>query len=110
MQYASENLIPVTLELGGKSPNVFFDDVASKQDEFYDKALEGFAMVALNQGEACTCPSRDQTPAPSPYRVSLAIFSASASSSNDASETTGPKISSWKIRIEFEPSKMVGCT
>src|SRR5215210_4278787 len=58
MQYASENLIPVTLELGGKSPNVFFDDVASKQDEFYDKSLEGFAMFALNQGEVCTCPSR----------------------------------------------------
>jgi len=58
MQYASENLIPVTLELGGKSPNVFFDDVASAQDSFYDKALEGFAMFALNQGEVCTCPSR----------------------------------------------------
>jgi aldehyde dehydrogenase len=57
-QYASENLIPVTLELGGKSPNVFFDDVESKQDEFYDKCLEGFAMFALNQGEVCTCPSR----------------------------------------------------
>lgn len=58
MQYASENLIPVTLELGGKSPNVFFDDVASQNDAFYDKALEGFAMFALNQGEVCTCPSR----------------------------------------------------
>ena len=58
MQYASENLIPVTLELGGKSPNIFFDDVAAKQDAFYDKALEGFAMFALNQGEVCTCPSR----------------------------------------------------
>ena len=58
MQYASENLIPVTLELGGKSPNVFFDDVAAKNDEFYDKSLEGFAMFALNQGEVCTCPSR----------------------------------------------------
>ncbi|ANY07064.1 acetaldehyde dehydrogenase ExaC [Pseudonocardia sp. HH130630-07] len=58
MQYASENLIPVTLELGGKSPNVFFDDVAAQQDAFYDKALEGFAMFALNQGEVCTCPSR----------------------------------------------------
>ncbi|MDL5157647.1 acetaldehyde dehydrogenase ExaC [Actinomycetospora termitidis] len=57
-QYASENLIPVTLELGGKSPNVFFDDVALQQDAFYDKALEGFAMFALNQGEVCTCPSR----------------------------------------------------
>ncbi len=58
MQYASQNLIPVTLELGGKSPNIFFDDVASTQDAFYDKALEGFAMFALNQGEVCTCPSR----------------------------------------------------
>ncbi|HEY4008027.1 MAG TPA: aldehyde dehydrogenase family protein [Pseudonocardia sp.] len=58
MQYASENLIPVTLELGGKSPNLFFDDVAQAQDAFYDKALEGFAMFALNQGEVCTCPSR----------------------------------------------------
>ncbi|HLY34036.1 MAG TPA: aldehyde dehydrogenase [Jatrophihabitantaceae bacterium] len=58
MQYASQNLIPVTLELGGKSPNIFFDDVASAKDDFYDKALEGFAMFALNQGEVCTCPSR----------------------------------------------------
>jgi aldehyde dehydrogenase len=58
MQYASENLIPVTLELGGKSPNVFFNDVAAQNDAFYDKALEGFAMFALNQGEVCTCPSR----------------------------------------------------
>ncbi len=58
MQYASENLIPVTLELGGKSPNVFFDDIFAKDDDFADKALEGFAMFALNQGEVCTCPSR----------------------------------------------------
>ncbi|GLY01164.1 MULTISPECIES: aldehyde dehydrogenase family protein [Actinoplanes] len=58
MQYASENLIPVTLELGGKSPNLFFDDVSSADDDFLDKALEGFAMFALNQGEVCTCPSR----------------------------------------------------
>jgi aldehyde dehydrogenase len=58
MQYASENLIPVTLELGGKSPNIFFEDVLSKQDTFVDKALEGFGMFALNQGEVCTCPSR----------------------------------------------------
>ncbi|GAA0577121.1 aldehyde dehydrogenase [Kribbella sandramycini] len=58
MQYASDNIIPVTLELGGKSPNIFFDDVAAATDEFYDKALEGFAMFALNQGEVCTCPSR----------------------------------------------------
>ncbi len=58
MQYASQNLIPVTLELGGKSPNVFFEDVAARGDAFYDKALEGFTMFALNQGEVCTCPSR----------------------------------------------------
>ena len=58
MQYASENLKPVTLELGGKSPNIFFDDVSSASDDFYDKALEGFTMFALNQGEVCTCPSR----------------------------------------------------
>ncbi|MFI5492795.1 aldehyde dehydrogenase [Actinoplanes sp. NPDC051859] len=58
MQYASENIIPVTLELGGKSPNIFFDDVSRADDDFLDKALEGFAMFALNQGEVCTCPSR----------------------------------------------------
>jgi aldehyde dehydrogenase len=57
-QYASQNLIPVTLELGGKSPNIFFADVMEKDDAFFDKALEGFAMFALNQGEVCTCPSR----------------------------------------------------
>ncbi len=58
MQYASENIIPVTLELGGKSPNIFFADVMREDDGFFDKALEGFAMFALNQGEVCTCPSR----------------------------------------------------
>ena len=58
MQYASENIIPVTLELGGKSPNIFFKDVMAEDDEFLDKALEGFTMFALNQGEVCTCPSR----------------------------------------------------
>ncbi|MBD0024340.1 aldehyde dehydrogenase family protein [Gordonia pseudamarae] len=58
MQYASENLIPVTLELGGKSPNIFFSDVTAKDDGFLDRALEGFTMFALNQGEVCTCPSR----------------------------------------------------
>src|SRR5476649_904040 len=57
-EYASENLIPVTLELGGKSPNIFFADVMEADDAFFDKALEGFAMFALNQGEVCTCPSR----------------------------------------------------
>ena len=58
MQYASQNLIPVTLELGGKSPNVFFEDVMDKDDSYFDKALEGFTLFALNQGEVCTCPSR----------------------------------------------------
>jgi aldehyde dehydrogenase len=58
MQYASQNLIPVTLELGGKSPNIFFSDVMATNDNFQDKALEGFTMFALNQGEVCTCPSR----------------------------------------------------
>ena len=58
MQYASQNLIPVTLELGGKSPNIFFSDVLASNDDFQDKALEGFTMFALNQGEVCTCPSR----------------------------------------------------
>ncbi|WP_406818584.1 aldehyde dehydrogenase [Novosphingobium ovatum] len=58
MQYASENLIPVTLELGGKSPNIFFADVCNADDDFFDKAIEGFVMFALNQGEVCTCPSR----------------------------------------------------
>ena len=58
MQYAAENIIPVTLELGGKSPNIFFADVMDQDDAFFDKSLEGFAMFALNQGEVCTCPSR----------------------------------------------------
>ena len=58
MQYASENLIPVTLELGGKSPNIFLADVMAADDDFLDKAVEGFVMFALNQGEVCTCPSR----------------------------------------------------
>ncbi len=58
MQYASQNIIPVTLELGGKSPNVFFEDVCAKDDEFFDKAIEGLVLFALNQGEVCTCPSR----------------------------------------------------
>ena len=63
MQYASQNLIPVTLELGGKSPNIFFEDVASSRDDFYDKALEGFTMFALNQGEVCTSrPARSSSP------------------------------------------------
>jgi aldehyde dehydrogenase len=58
LQYSSQNLIPVTLELGGKSPNIFFEDIIREDDAFFDKCLEGFTMFALNQGEVCTCPSR----------------------------------------------------
>ena len=58
MQYAAQNLIPITLELGGKSPNVFFEDIMDKDDAFLDKCVEGFVMFNLNQGEVCTCPSR----------------------------------------------------
>lgn len=58
MQYAADNLIPVTMELGGKSPNIFFPSVAAADDDFFDKAVEGAVMFALNQGEICTCPSR----------------------------------------------------
>ncbi|MER2000900.1 MAG: aldehyde dehydrogenase family protein, partial [Lysinibacillus sp.] len=58
MQYATENIIPVTLELGGKSPNIFFKDVMDQDDDFLDKAIEGLVLFALNSGEICTCPSR----------------------------------------------------
>lgn len=58
MQYATENIIPVTLELGGKSPNIFFNSVMDQDDAFLDKAIEGAVLFALNQGEICTCPSR----------------------------------------------------
>ncbi len=58
MQYAAQNLIPVTLELGGKSPNIFFSDVMAADDEFLDKAVEGLVLYAFNKGEVCTCPSR----------------------------------------------------
>lgn len=58
MQYATENIIPSTLELGGKSPNVFFESIMEKDDEFFDKAIEGLVLFAFNSGEVCTCPSR----------------------------------------------------
>lgn len=58
MQYASENIIPITLELGGKSPNIFFESVMAEDDNFLDKAIEGLVLFAFNQGEVCTCPSR----------------------------------------------------
>jgi aldehyde dehydrogenase len=57
-QAAANNLIPATLELGGKSPNIFFADIADKDDGFFDKAIEGLVLFAFNQGEVCTCPSR----------------------------------------------------
>jgi len=58
MQYAAQNLIPSTTELGGKSPNIFFEDVMTADDEFFDKAIEGLVLYAFNKGEVCTCPSR----------------------------------------------------
>ena len=58
MQYAAENIIPSTTELGGKSPNIFFADVMSADDAFLDKAVEGLVLYAFNKGEVCTCPSR----------------------------------------------------
>ncbi len=58
MQYAAQNIIPVTLELGGKSPNVFFEDVMAHDDDYLDKAVEGLVLYAFNKGEVCTCPSR----------------------------------------------------
>lgn len=58
MQYATENIIPVTLELGGKSPNIFFESIMDHDDEYLDKAIEGAVLFAFNQGEICTCPSR----------------------------------------------------
>ena len=58
MQYAAANIIPSTVELGGKSPNIFFKDIMDEDDEFFDKAIEGLVLFAFNQGEVCTCPSR----------------------------------------------------
>jgi aldehyde dehydrogenase len=58
MQYAAQNIIPCTVELGGKSPNIFFSDVMAKDDEFLDKAIEGLVLFAFNKGEVCTSPSR----------------------------------------------------
>ncbi len=58
MQYAAQNIIPSTTELGGKSPNVFFEDIMAADDAFFDKAIEGLVLYAFNKGEVCTCPSR----------------------------------------------------
>ena len=93
MQYASENIIPVTLELGGKSPNIFFADVMREDDEFVDKALEGFAMFALNQGEVCTCPSR--------ALVQESIF-------DKFMEKAVARVKKMKQGNPFDPATMVG--
>jgi len=93
MQYASQNLIPVTLELGGKSPNIFFDDVAREDDDFFDKALEGFTMFALNQGEVCTCPSR--------ALVQESIF-------DRFMERAVKRVQAIKLGNPLDPSTMVG--
>ena len=88
MQYASQNLIPVTLELGGKSANVFFEDVARDTDDaYYDKALEGFTFFALNQGEVCTCPSRALSSARSTTASSPTASTGSARSSRATRST-----------------------
>jgi aldehyde dehydrogenase len=58
MQYAAQNIIPSTTELGGKSPNIFFADIMAEDDDFFDKAIEGLVLYAFNKGEVCTCPSR----------------------------------------------------
>ena len=93
MQYASENLIPVTLELGGKSPNIFFPDVMDADDDFFDKALEGFGMFALNQGEVCTCPSR--------ALIHESIYDAFM-------ERATARVASFKLGHPLDASTMVG--
>ena len=89
MQYASQNLIPVTLELGGKSPNIFFNDVMAAGDDFQDKALEGFTMFALNQGEVCTCPSRS-------------LIQADTTTSSSSSRRSAPTLAVKVIRSDTE--------
>ncbi len=93
MQYASGNIIPVTLELGGKSPNVFFADVMEQDDDFFDKALEGFAMFALNQGEVCTCPSR--------ALIAESIY-------DEFIEKAIDRVSKIKVGNPLDPSVMMG--
>ena len=93
MQYASENIIPVTLELGGKSPNIFFPSVMAQDDEFLDKAIEGFVMFALNQGEVCTCPSR--------ALIHESIF-------DDFMERALKRVAAIKQDDPLDPSTMIG--
>jgi len=93
MQYASENIIPVSLELGGKSPNIFFADVLAADDDFADKALEGITMFAFNQGEVCTCPSR--------ALVQKSIY-------NEFMERTVARVKKIKAGNPLDPSTMLG--
>lgn len=93
MEYASRNIVPVTLELGGKSPNIFFPDVMSSDDDFLDKAIEGFVMFALNQGEVCTCPSR--------ALVHESIFDAFL-------EKAVQRVKSIRIGNPLDPETMIG--
>jgi len=93
MQYASENIIPVSLELGGKSPNIFFSDVLEADDDFADKALEGITMFAFNQGEVCTCPSR--------ALVQESIY-------NEFLERTIARVKKIKTGDPLDPSTMLG--
>jgi aldehyde dehydrogenase len=93
MQYASDNVIPVTLELGGKSPNIFMPDVMDADDAFWDKTLEGFTMFALNQGEVCTCPSR--------ALVHESIY-------DEFMEKAIDRVRAIKLGDPFDPTTMVG--
>jgi aldehyde dehydrogenase len=93
MQYASEPIIPQTLELGGKSPNIFFADVMDADDEYLDKVLEGFALFAFNKGEVCTCPSR--------ALVQESIF-------DQFLERAVARVGKIKVGNPLEPSTMMG--
>ena len=93
MQYASEPIIPQTLELGGKSPNIFFADVMDADDDFLDKALEGFALFAFNKGEVCTCPSR--------ALIQESIY-------DKFMERAVARVKKIKIANPFDPTAMMG--
>ena len=81
MQYAAQNIIPSTTELGGKSPNIFFADVMAADDDFLDKAVEGLVLYAFNKGEVCTCPSR--------ALIEESIYERSWSAASRGSERSG---------------------
>jgi aldehyde dehydrogenase len=93
MQYAADNLIPSTMELGGKSPNIFMADVMDADDAFFDKALEGFALFAFNKGEVCTCPSR--------ALVQESIF-------DKFMERAVPRVANIRMGHPLDPATMMG--